>query len=708
MSDDKKLSELISKSIRRELSPDESVVLETHIENNEEARKFAELSQRIHDSIAGLEVRQSVDESGANDSEKLSDDFRLKLQQSVDAAIEEKASLAKADLISSVDATFLHVHSENSNQSDDRTLLTRFQRIRKLGQGGIGNVWLARDTKLNRSVAIKELNSSSRESEKAWQRFHREAAITGHLEHPNVVPLYMFGVDETSGEPFYAMRFVGKRNLSNAIEEHHDRVDAGRADALSLHRLLNIFLDICQAIAYAHSRGVIHRDLKPENVALDNFGQVIVLDWGLAKILEDSELGLKIDQSLNVNQTTASQTLDGEVVGTPLFMAPEQASGDLDRVDKRTDVYGLGAILFAMLTGHGPHEGSVDESKASIQELLELISIKESPRPSDYSSDIPMELESICMQAMACKSHLRFDSVEQLAEAVELWIAGQSSKQAELEVLKMEGRELRTDMQNRVRDFERNVRFCSSLPPIDQLIVVDTDKDVAVWRQRLASIFEGLLKANPDYKSIIYASVTDESYSEIVRVEKQSNDAFSIRVAPKSRLRTGDLNCYLRDVIKKSPGEVHTSLVSDTLCDLGVDCTEAVGLLASIPVFDNQTEEIFGFVMINCDIDQMLRNQLARRFSAGEVMVACDVFHVMLHSRGGQIIEESKTRPVVDVSPQFTKAIDNLQSTTDYVDADNDICGARMWFVPDSHGIMYLLKRDRNNGVKNLGAQARQ
>ena len=146
---------------------------------------------------------------------------------------------------------------------DERTLVTRFKRIRKLGQGGIGNVWLARDTKLNRSVAIKELNRAARESERAGSAFIVRRRSRDILSTPMWSRCICLVSMRFSGEPFYAMRFVGKRNLSNAIEEHHDRVEAGQADALSLHRLLSVFLDICQAIAYAHSRGVIHRDLKP-------------------------------------------------------------------------------------------------------------------------------------------------------------------------------------------------------------------------------------------------------------------------------------------------------------------------------------------------------------------------------------------------------------------------------------------------------------
>ena len=124
--------------------------------------------------------------------------------------------------------------------------------------------------------------------------------------------------------------------------------------ALSIHRLLTVFLDVCQAIAYAHSRGVVHRDIKPENIALDNFGQVVVLDWGLAKLMEDSELMQQTSSAGGVH--TLLQTMDGEALGTPLYMAPEQALGEHDRVNHQTDVFGLGAVLFAMLTGRAPHE----------------------------------------------------------------------------------------------------------------------------------------------------------------------------------------------------------------------------------------------------------------------------------------------------------------------------------------------------------------
>ena len=698
MSDDIQLSQLITQSLRRELNPDESAQISKHLQENEEAAKFAELSQLIQNSVSEIAKTETRSDPG------LTEQAKQRLKESVAGAVEEKLSLSQAGLIAqnqnrvdtnkqipnTIDLSDESLHSDENQ----RRLNSRFKLIRRLGQGGLGKVWLARDEKLNRNVALNELRQEALESGKSWHRFHREAEITGHLEHPNVVPLYQYGVDQTTGEPFYTMRFVGKRTLADAIVEYHDRVEAGETEALCLHRLLSVFLDICQAIAYAHSRGVIHRDLKPENVALDNFGQVIVLDWGLAKVLEDSELATKISFSDQLTDSTLGQTMHGDVVGTPLYMSPEQASGKLDAVDDKTDVYGLGAILFAILTGSAPHAKSASAASPTVEAVLKVISESETPRPSELGACVPKALENICIKAMARKPHLRYESVQDLATAVESWIAGQSGKQAAYETLRMEGRELRADLQSSVLNLERNVRFASTLPPIEELIKAKTDEDVQVWRERLSTIFKGLLRANPDYQTITYASVDSDEFREIVRVERHSTDSSSIRVVPKSRLQPGKANDYVNNVIGKKPDEVYTSLVCDPTCDLGSGCDDSVGLIASVPVYDPATEDVFGFVLINCDIDRMLRHQMSRRVTAGEIIVACDVFNVMLHNKSGQLIEESLTKRVAEQAPHFLPAIEALQTQTDFIDETNsDIYGARLWFVPDKHGIMYLLKR---------------
>ena len=300
-------------------------------------------------------------------------------------AVKQKKSPAKAQQTHAFNAKQL---LRSNKPGDARQLESRYSLIRKIGQGGLGDVWLARDERLKRNVAIKEMNRSAIRSEKAWLRFNREAEITGQLEHPNVVPLYQSCTDPATDEPFYAMRFVGKRTLADAIAEYHERCNIGTCDPLILHRLLTAFLDVCQAIAYAHSRGVIHRDLKPGNVALDNFGQVIVLDWGLAKLIDDGELGVQLSGENQVSDSVLAETMAGEAIGTPLYMAPEQAAGDLNAIDHKTDIYGLGAIMFAILTGYPPHEKSShsENGHLPIEQVLKVIAKNETPSPRDYAN----------------------------------------------------------------------------------------------------------------------------------------------------------------------------------------------------------------------------------------------------------------------------------------------------------------------------------
>ncbi len=161
----------------------------------------------------------------------------------------------------------------------------RYTLIREVGEGGLGKVWLAHDNDLAREVAIKEIKPGT-ESSQAARRLIREAQITGQLQHPNIVPVYEV---HRGGRPFYAMKLVNGETLSEAIQRHHAQRRAGQADPLSLPRLLNAFVSICEALAYAHSRGVIHRDLKPQNIVLGEYGEVIVLDWGLAKVIGEPD-----------------------------------------------------------------------------------------------------------------------------------------------------------------------------------------------------------------------------------------------------------------------------------------------------------------------------------------------------------------------------------------------------------------------------------
>src|SRR5262249_5993956 len=207
-------------------------------------------------------------------------------------------------------------------------------------KGGIGEVWLARDERLDRVVALKELQARWQGQEQMQRRFLAEARITGRLEHPGVVPVY--DLVERDGEPpRYAMRLVRGRTRAEAVRQYHGRA-AKQGGTLELRELLGAFVQVCQTLAYAHSRGVLHRDLKPANVILGSYGEVLVLDWGIAKVLGDAEP----DRAESViPQLQGVDTTQG-AVGTYAYMPPEQAEGRTNRVDRRSDVFGLGAVLY--------------------------------------------------------------------------------------------------------------------------------------------------------------------------------------------------------------------------------------------------------------------------------------------------------------------------------------------------------------------------
>ncbi|MBC7816628.1 MAG: serine/threonine protein kinase [Planctomycetaceae bacterium] len=201
----------------------------------------------------------------------------------------------------------------------------RFTLIREIGEGGLGKVWLARDNDLARDVAIKEIKPGT-ESSQAARRLIREAQITGQLQHPNIVPVYEVN---RGGRPFYAMKLVKGETLSEAIQRHHAQRRTGQADPLSLPRLLNAFVSLCEALADAHSRGVIHRDLKPQNIVLGESGEVIVLDWGLAKVIgepDDAAAPIALSPDAQADRTRDGATSPrSDATGLELAFAADSA-----------------------------------------------------------------------------------------------------------------------------------------------------------------------------------------------------------------------------------------------------------------------------------------------------------------------------------------------------------------------------------------------
>jgi tetratricopeptide (TPR) repeat protein/tRNA A-37 threonylcarbamoyl transferase component Bud32 len=297
----------------------------------------------------------------------------------------------------------------------------RFRILRPHAKGGLGAVFVALDAELNREVALKQILDHHADDPASRTRFLIEAEITGGLEHPGIVPVYGLGHYD-DGRPYYAMRFIRGDSLKDAIISFHEDValkaDPGKR-SLALRKLLRRFGDVCNAIDYAHGRGVLHRDLKPGNVIVGKHGETLVVDWGLAKPMGKSDPSAAGDERTLIPSSSSgsAETLPGSAIGTPAYMSPEQAAGDLDRLGPRSDVYSLGATLYCLLTGQAPFEGE------SLGEVLRNVRAGAFPPPRQVDPSIDPALEAVCLKAMATCPEDRYASARVLAEDVERWSA---------------------------------------------------------------------------------------------------------------------------------------------------------------------------------------------------------------------------------------------------------------------------------------------
>jgi eukaryotic-like serine/threonine-protein kinase len=298
----------------------------------------------------------------------------------------------------------------------------RFRLVKFHAKGGLGEVWVARDVELNRDVALKRIQEHRADDRQSQARFLHEAEVTGRLEHRGIVPVYALGHFE-NGRPFYAMRFVSGTSLKEAIAKFHEakaQDTVGVDRSLELRRLLGTFVDVCNTVAYAHSRGVLHRDLKPANIILDEYGETLVVDWGLAKTGSiDVESALNSGTLPPVSTSCTPYTWAGTKMGTPGYMSPEQATGRLSDVGPASDVYSLGATLYCLLTGQAPLEAP------DLSIILPNICAGDFPRPREVESTVPVALESICLKAMAVSPESRYASPGALGEEIERWLADQ-------------------------------------------------------------------------------------------------------------------------------------------------------------------------------------------------------------------------------------------------------------------------------------------
>jgi len=339
---------------------------------------------------------------------------------------------------------------------------------REIAKGGMGAILEAKEPSLDREVAMKVMLDSGESAHTARQRFVREALVLARLEHPNIVPIHELGRN-ADGQHFYTMKLVKGRTL-HAILTAIKKADALTTQHYTLDRLLTIFRKVCDAIAFAHHQRIIHRDLKPENVMVGEFGEVLVMDWGLAKHLDDHQLakledrqarpaGIEGIKELSDSQLAAGQaslTLEGAVMGSPQYMPPEQAEGRLADIGTHSDIYSLGAILYAILTLRHPVEGK------RIEEVLAKVISGIIPPPTTYNTmtlptatptgevadarkvtglphcpggKVPAALSAVTMRAMALQPADRYATVAQLMADIEAYQGGFATSAENLSTL---------------------------------------------------------------------------------------------------------------------------------------------------------------------------------------------------------------------------------------------------------------------------------
>ncbi|MBX3201073.1 MAG: cyclic nucleotide-binding domain-containing protein [Labilithrix sp.] len=288
----------------------------------------------------------------------------------------------------------------------------------RLASGGMGSIDVVIDHALDRRIAIKTLHPHLRSDDQTVRMFLREARLTGLLDHPHIVPVYDLGERE-SGELYFAMKLVEGQTLAALIRG----LPRGVLDTATLYTLLDVFAKVCDALAFAHSRGVLHCDVKPANVMVGEFGQVFLMDWGIARLVvaEGAPTSLtRAGGAAPPRGARTAQTTDNSIIGTPGYMSPEQARGDRKKLDVRSDVFLLGALLYEILT-HRPPYLSSDKS-----ETLALAAAGTFPNPRKVAGEVavPLELERIVLRAMARTPEERYPSVAALREDVVRFMRG--------------------------------------------------------------------------------------------------------------------------------------------------------------------------------------------------------------------------------------------------------------------------------------------
>lgn len=281
----------------------------------------------------------------------------------------------------------------------------RYSNFEPLAKGGSAILQSCRDNNLGRTVVMKTLHPHLAQNEYMRARFLREARVTAQLQHPATVPVYEIGQD-IEGRLYFTMKKVEGMSLREILDKQ-SLGDQETIATFNLDRMLGTIIQVCNALSYAHEHGVVHRDVKPENILIGSYGEVILLDWGVAKVWANED-----DQRKEVEHEVLTNA--GQRPGTPLYMSPEQIRGGGDNIDARTDVYGIGAVLYEVLTLKEPHRGK------DIGETFDLILKEETIPPEKRAADrqIPKQLSAIAMKSLEKEPANRYQTMQEMIDAL--------------------------------------------------------------------------------------------------------------------------------------------------------------------------------------------------------------------------------------------------------------------------------------------------
>jgi serine/threonine protein kinase/formylglycine-generating enzyme required for sulfatase activity len=381
-------------------------------------------------------------------------------------------------------------------------ITSRFDLQGEIARGAMGRILSAWDLHLGRPVAIKVLRkTTARDLDRV--RFLEEAQVTGQLQHPNIVPVYELG--RLHDQVAFVMRRIEGRSLKDIIGSLR-RGDPDEVAQFGRMRILTIFHQLCLAVAFAHTRGVVHRDLKPSNVMVGDFGEVALLDWGLCKVVSDATRSTR-------STSDRWRTVHGQIIGTPAYMAPEQAMGLIDQVDARTDVYGLGAILYHLLTLRPPFIGKTN------REIVQKVLAEPLPplRVRAPEQNIPPELDTICQRCMAREPSQRFTDARELAQAIEKWLERPEGQQAvSVEDLVSRGVAAIARQQNLMEDMALvRDNLATARAQVDPQDPPERKQDIWEAESRMRAIEIEVAEANAESVALLSRAVTlDSDHSE--------------------------------------------------------------------------------------------------------------------------------------------------------------------------------------------------